>query len=1176
MLRKTQEAMRQDEIHRIQVVNYQSSTHYLNDNIQKTFEIINQMKNYSSNNLKSKEIYKEITLSQDQNSAQDIILIRPGKQSLKRSMKRFLKKRTMRIIIMPNLLNIGQIIIDLLPFQQDCIEKQTSNVVLINNLLVYAESFAIQKEEAEQQQIERQKQKQKWLTNIKNTIGHLSVPQNYLSAKKISKVTVFTVSEKAFTFFKRQNELLRTKKMNNSNIYEEQSQLNVKEFSFSKQKTQELQDFNELISLEKGQIDLLQQLSKTGFNDNDNYQKQHHQFVNIIEKYCELQKIKEQYFRSQLYFNNQKEQYENHYQKKQNLIRQTLKDQVLYLHQSQYHQKSRKQTEQCRQLQVEYVQNSFEFIQYYRSCQYKYLRNDHLNIEYIRQQLICPKKLKTTSKFQEVVKENHLAQYFYSSQTQSRRQIKSFKQMVPGIHVNYSKIFNESKLLGGGCGFSKIDLAHLQNMKEDDQQKLKSDKFFDENKYADESQFGDFIEIYNKYYTNNEINHEVLENRIRTIVEALHKQCEHIFSLAIRSKVIEFINLLINYYMIAIQKNDTQTIQKFIDKTDQELKDLKETCFQNRKKYPCLDLCQYFELLICLNQQRQGIDKLNQNQAFKIAEIILKLVKFGAGFTSIFGAIDTLSKIQLEDIQKQFKEIKQICLKLFESSQQVGQQALEQYTSYSIGSLSSKIQAIWLRKIQSLGDDLGDEHLQIIFYLKEINEIQNKGNNEIVLFVYMQLNYLLQKKQKDDNLDSFTKLLKDTQQENLIFDFINYLQFKTYSTTLFESAKKLLDSMVTSEQFRQLKISLLLKFSIILDNFNDKKQDYRKLMIHLCMTYLQENEISVKIVFKGNQQMKLFIQDIEKYSIEIVNESKESYQTMKTMIQNEEQLNKIANKMESKEDVALLLAKTYVQMWEASVKQRQEQNKIAHKDDVLLEVIQLYIKQKVTYLDGYSFFESLNNNNQDDQIKLDDALKLIIDKFLIPNFNKITLLKICFDLNYSKIFNEHKLLGGGCGSSKISIAYPQNLKEDDQQKLKSDKFFDENKYADESQFGDFIEIFNKYYTNNEINHEVLKNRIRTIIEDLHKQCEHIFSLAIRSIVIELINLLINYYMIAIQKNDTQTIQKFIDKTDQELKDLKEHYNIKSNSFNKINFENNQNNLLNLIKSKNFFAQILEI
>ncbi|KAL4490401.1 hypothetical protein ABPG72_002611 [Tetrahymena utriculariae] len=417
--------------------------------------------------------------------------------------------------------------------------------------------------------------------------------------------------------------------------------------------------------------------------------------------------------------------------------------------------------------------------------------------------------------------------------------------------------------------------------------------------------------------------------------------------------------------MIAIQKNDIQTIQKFIDKIDQELKDLKETCFQNRKKYPCLDLCQYFELLICLNQQRKGIDKVNQSQALKIAEIILKLVKFGAGFTSIFGAIDTLSKIQLEDIKKQFQEIKLVCTKLFQSSQETGQLALQQYASYSSGNLTNKIQAIWLRKVQSLGDDLRDEHQQIIFYLKEISEVQNNGNNEIVLFVYMQLNYLLQKKQKDDNLILFTQLLKDTQQENLIFDFINYLQFKTYSTTLFENAKKLLDAMATSEQFRQLKISLLLKFSQILANFNDKKQEYRKLMIHLCMAYLQENEISIKIVYKGNQRMKIFIENIEKYTVEIVNESKKSYQTMKAMIKNEEQLNRIANKIESKEDIAIQLAKTYVQMWEASVKQRQEQNKIAHKDDALLEAIQLYIKQKVTQTEGYSFFQIIDNKSNE-------------------------------------------------------------------------------------------------------------------------------------------------------------------------------------------------------------------
>ncbi|KAL4510299.1 hypothetical protein ABPG72_008189 [Tetrahymena utriculariae] len=83
----------------------------------------------------------------------------------------------------------------------------------------------------------------------------------------------------------------------------------------------------------------------------------------------------------------------------------------------------------------------------------------------------------------------------------------------------------------------------------------------------------------------------------------------------------------------------------------------------------------------------------------------------------------------------------------------------------------------------------------------------------------------------------------------------------------------------------------------------------------------------------------MFIQDIEIYTAEIVNQSKQSYQTMKTMIQNEKELNKIANIIESKEDVAFLLAKTYVQMWEAV------QSK-AGKTESLIQNIQIYLNEK--------------------------------------------------------------------------------------------------------------------------------------------------------------------------------------------------------------------------------------
>ncbi|KAL4490001.1 hypothetical protein ABPG72_009300 [Tetrahymena utriculariae] len=1091
-----------DPVSQIQVENQQTSAHLMNYDIQKTLEIINQMKNYSSSSLKELEIQQKITLTSDNSSIQDIELVKPGKQGMKRSMKKNLKKRNMQKIIMPNLTNVGQVFMDILLIQHDYFETKMLHEVTIDNLLTQAESIFLQRQAVEKELMKRQKQKQEIMIKIEKTIEHLSKSHSSLATKEHSNPVRFTLGKNAFMLCKRQKEQQAEKCLQKAKLYEKQSALQINQFGFSKQKFEDKQDLYQSLISEEGQIS-----SKCNANDinSSNQGKQHRYCQKMIEKVIEYTITVGQQIRSHQYSNSQEEQLENNQNIKENQIPQTLKDEAQYQNQLYSDQKGQCfKTEQGDQLLSNDCENSTEFIYNKHSGQQKELRKDHanINIEHLLYQLTCSNNLKLIAiqiqiadqqisigltqtqrnillnlikqkkksqirtfiatvickqhcflkqgsikqnkllsqnnkpKFKEhntnLIEESHLGQNFYSQQTQSIKQNQRLKQQISVYDANCSKIFNGQKLLGGGCGRSIV--APLQNLKQDQLQKLKKDEqqrqkkdqqFFDESQnIIAESQFVGFMKIYDEYFTNNQINPKLLENLIRTIVDDLHRQCENIVHQEIRPKVIELINLLINYYMIVIQNNEVKALQKFIDQTGQQLNDLQETCFQNRKKHPCLDLYEYFKLLICLNQQRQGIDKVNQCQAFKIAVIILKFVKFGAGFTSIFGAIETLSKLQLDDIKNNFKEIKQLCAKLFETSKEVGQQSLDQYTSYSSGTISNKIQAIWLRKIQSLGDQLRDEQQQIIFYLQEIKEVQSNGNNQIILLVYMQLNYLLQKQQKEDNLNSLSTLLKDKNQEILIIDFINYLQFNTYSTTLFENAKKLLNIMVVSEQFRQLKISLLLKFSQILENYSNKKQEYHKLMIYLCMIYLQENEISVKIVFKGNNKIKMFIDDIEKYTIEIINESKQTYQTMKTMIQNENELTKIANIIESKEDVASLLAKNYVQMWEASVKQRQEQNKIAHKDDALLEAIYLYINQKVSYLEGYSFLDDFDNKNKedevdnevdsevydevDDEVELNDALRLIINKFLIPNFVQPRDKQLA--LNQNKSYQESQII----------------------------------------------------------------------------------------------------------------------------------------------------------------------
>ncbi|KAL4494427.1 hypothetical protein ABPG72_019837 [Tetrahymena utriculariae] len=1039
-----------DPVPQIQVENQHTSAHFMNDDIQKALEIINQMKNYSSSSLKDLIFQQKITLTSDNSSVQDIQLVKLGKQGMKRSMKKNLKKSTMQKIIMPNLIQIGQVFMDLLLFQHDYIEKKMMDASAIDNMLTQADSIFLQQQAVENELIKRQKQRQEIMIKIQKTIEHLSKSHSSSATKELSNAVRFTLGKNQFMLCQRQKEQKEEKCLKKANFFEKQFALQVNQFVFSKQKFQDKQDLNQSLILEDGHVS-----SKRNSIDMNsiNQGQQHDCCQNIIEKVSEQAISLRQKIRSYQYSNSQEGQKENNQNIKQNYIPQTLKEEAQYQNKLLSDQIGQcLKTEQRYQLLADYFESSAEFIYHTISGQQKELLKDHVNIEHLLQQLNCSNNLKLTAiklqfadqqisigltqaqrnillnlikqkkksqirrlittaifkqqyllkqgtvvqnklltqnikpKFKEnnqnQIEENHLGYTFYSQQTQQKIQIQRLKQQISVYDAN-CKILNGHKLLGGGCGSSKIIIDNPQSLKKVEQSKLLKDEVFKESQYIDESRFSNFIAIYEKYYTHIETQPTLLEQLIRDIVIALHGQCINIVLLEIRHKVIELINLLINYYMIVIQNDEIRSLQKFIDDTDQKLKDLKEACFQNRKKYPCLDLYQYFDFLICLNQQRQGIDQINKSKAFQIAEVILKIVKFGAGFTSIFGIVHSLSTINPQAIQQDFKKIKQLCVNLFEVSQQSSEQALNYYTSYSSGTLFNNIQAIWLRKIDSLG--LGDEQQEIIFYLQQREEVENKGNNEIILFVYMQLNHLLQKKQKEDNLNSLSKLLKNSKQENLIIDFIKHLQFKTYTTTLFEAAKKLLNRMVTSEQFRYLKISLLLKFSQILEQFNDKKQ-YHELMIYLCMIFLQENEISVKMVLKGSQKIKFFFDNIEKYTVEIVNESKQSYQIMKTMIESEQQLNKTVNKIESKEDIALLLAKSYIQMWEVSVKQRQESNQISHKDDVLLEVIQLYIKQRVSYLGGYSFFKDFDNENQEKGTEFNDALKLIIDKFLIPNF----------------------------------------------------------------------------------------------------------------------------------------------------------------------------------------------
>ncbi|KAL4465388.1 hypothetical protein ABPG72_009133 [Tetrahymena utriculariae] len=563
----------------------------------------------------------------------------------------------------------------------------------------------------------------------------------------------------------------------------------------------------------------------------------------------------------------------------------------------------------------------------------------------------------------------------------------------------------KNQLLGGGGCYShaqqvqpprilhkKLDKSNLNLI-----QSLKKDSYFQQdvnkqgkNQVLDQKQSKreNFNTHYEAYFTNEKVDEDEIETHVRLIVEeAIFRYREKIVLQEIRYKVIDLINLVINYLLVVIQKNESQSLQQDIEELDKKLKTLQKYCLENRKRYPCMDLYYYMEILISLNLQRQGLDRVNQSAISKIAEKIIQVAKFGAGFVSIAGAITNLTKINFDDMKKFIQEVKEIFAQIAQSSQQVIPTASDAMVSNSQGSLFNQICALWIRKLEAIGENILDTHQEIIFYLEERDKLQNK---EIILFVYMQLNYLLTKQQKIDDLQGLTKELVKLKKQNLVTDFANELQLKQYQSGILDYIKNLANLIAFNEQFRYLKASLLQKIALIIHNLGNKKQEYQSIMVDLCLNYIQEKEISVKIVYKGNQKMKEFIDNIDKYYQEILSESKQLNSQMTKFVEDKQQISQISNNIETEKDIPKLLAINFVQMWEIGVKQRLDQHKIAHKDDALLEAINLYVKQSFSHQDGHNFIEKENHKNgnksigNENEFKSNDALKCIIDNFLYP------------------------------------------------------------------------------------------------------------------------------------------------------------------------------------------------
>ncbi|EAR81914.2 WD domain, G-beta repeat protein (macronuclear) [Tetrahymena thermophila SB210] len=542
----------------------------------------------------------------------------------------------------------------------------------------------------------------------------------------------------------------------------------------------------------------------------------------------------------------------------------------------------------------------------------------------------------------------------------------------------------KNKILGGGVCCSKqrvivVDPASYQLIKKQIKHKStknqnQDDKMKEEKRIN--KKFEKFNKSYNEFFTIKEDSDveeslNVLETEVRQIIEkTLYDFREQIVLQEIRPKVIDMINLLINYFLIIKQNDSKSSVQSDINEISEKLQKLIVYCKENKERHPCLDLFQYFDILKSLNSQRVGLDQANKHVAMQIIEKIVEVAKFGAGFVSIAGAIQNLTEIDFNKLKGFINDIRNIVEKLtFDVSVGSINQGLGVYSNYNSNNISNNMLSLWLKKVQYMGENLSDQILEIIFYLEECDKIQN---NDTRLFVYMQLNYLLSKQQIKDNYKELRLRLEEQNKIELIISQQMFLQVEEYSDGIIDLLKSVANLIAQSHQFRYIKAQLLLHFAQILSV--QHQNEFNDMMNNIISNYLMEKQKSVKIVSEYNQVMAEFI-DNQLDQTQVLNQISKQKKQITKHLDKISDFDNFAYDIQNEKDLDKQLAKYFVQIWEQSVKQRQKNLEITHKDDALLQAIHLYVNQQITYQDGYKF------NTQEK-----DAVKQIFDYFLIPNF----------------------------------------------------------------------------------------------------------------------------------------------------------------------------------------------
>ncbi|KAL4507408.1 hypothetical protein ABPG73_012096 [Tetrahymena malaccensis] len=447
---------------------------------------------------------------------------------------------------------------------------------------------------------------------------------------------------------------------------------------------------------------------------------------------------------------------------------------------------------------------------------------------------------------------------------------------------------------------------------------------------------------------------------------------------------------------------------------------------QNVELFPCQDLEFIYQFLIDINQEDFNYSNESQKQLQLVSQFVtIQIQQRGKlAFPLLVNNSFQINNNQGEDLIKILQEIAFKQSDTLDNIWQIVDRAHQKVRSFTKDTIIKQIVAIWALKVSQLGQNSTDKEDLLFFIDQFVGQSIDGKSSYLVLYILTQINYILEKNMQNSQ---FTKDL--TQCFLIDQKFSNFIQLLKQEAdkkqTASESFLLFFRFTVTDITYRFLSNQILLNIYNTLIQESLDQNDL--LLIHLIYSYATEKNERVKLLFQANKKFVNFVKktamsntkNIAEIVMKYQKKRNEEFSKNKITKQEIEQMeDTIVDESDFIEKITLKL----IEKWELEARQRLEKN-ISQKDDILLEVQDLYIDQNIEYITGNNILNQYNKqvelslNNDQGQSKL-NAIDLIMKCFLLPNqFDVQNQNSIQSQANQCKVVGI--LAEGGTGKSML-------------------------------------------------------------------------------------------------------------------------------------------------------------